>query len=539
MRVRLLVPLLLLLSAIPAFAKPPKLTLFISVDALGSDLFWRMKPRFKGGLALMSTQGAFFPTARYDYAETVTAAGHATLVTGTNPYRHGIVSNRVFNRQSGKLEPAFADPNHPALEAPLETTDVSPIALQSETLGDHLKLTTWGRAKVVSIAGKGRAAIAMGGKLGQAWWFNEAIGRFVTSTYYLKEVPAWMKAFNDKKPADAFQTKDWPLLLPPKEYFGTDDRPFEADVYGMGRTFPHPLNGGLTQPGPQSYAALSSSPMMNELFVQAAKAAIDGEQLGKDDVPDLLAVSFSCFDRTYHLFGPYSWEVQDAALRLDKAIGELIGHAERAAGGRANLVVVLSADHGGSAVPEELAAAGLDGVRVSPDAMREALKKELSDRFKGDFVSSIEETDVYLDHKAIADKKLDLAAVRRAAAAFLSKQPDVAFAMARDDLETAQGQYAASARAGYYPERSGDVIVILKPFHVLEFEPAGTSHGAPYAYDNEVPVMFLGKGVKPGFNPAPIRVIDVAATTAALMEMGEPASSEGSARAEAMTSLPR
>ena len=529
----------LLLASIPAFAKPPRLTLFISVDALGSDVYWRMKPRFKAGLLQLSAQGAHFPTARYDYAETVTAAGHATLVTGANPSKHGIVSNRVLNRQSGRLEPAFADANHPPLEAPLEVTDASPMALMVETLGDHLKLFTWGKGKAVAIAGKSRAAIAMGGKLGTAWWFNESIGRFVTSTYYLKEVPAWMKLFNEKKPADAFQTKDWPLLLPPKEYFGTDDRPFEADVYGLGRTFPHPLSGGLTAPGPQSYAALSSSPLMNELLVQAAKAAIDGEQLGKDDVPDLLAVSFSPFDRTYHLFGPYSWEIQDAALRLDRAIGDLISAAEKAAGGRSNLVVVLSADHGGAAIPEELAAAGLDGVRVHPDGIRDGLKKELNDRFKGEFVQSIEETDVYLDAKAIADKKLDGAAVRRAAAAWLGKHADVAYAVAKDDLETAPGAVAAALRAGYFEGRSGDVLVSLKPFHVLELEPNGTSHGAPYAYDNEVPVFFLGKGVKPGFYPQPIRVIDVAATTAALMEMGEPAQSEGTARGEALTSTPR
>jgi len=531
--------LLVLLSSAVAFGKPPKLTLFISVDALGSDLFWRMKPRFKAGLLAMSTQGAFFPTARYDYAETVTAAGHATLSTGTNPWRHGVVSNRVFNRLSGKLEPVFADANHPPLEAPLENTDVSPAALMAETLADRVRLTSQGRGKVIAIAGKGRAAVAMGGKLGQAWWFNESIGRFVTGTYYLKEVPAWMKALNDKKLADAYQAKEWPLLLPAKEYVGTDDRPYEADVYGLGRTFPHPLNGGLTAPGPQSYAALSSSPLMNDLFVQAAKAAIDGEGLGKDEVPDLLAVSISSFDRTYHLFGPYSWETQDAALRLDKTVAELIALGERAAGGRANLLVVLSADHGGAAIPEEWAAAGVEGVRVSPVPYLDGLKKELNERFRGDFAAAIEETDVYLDQKAIADKKLDAAAVRRAAAAWLSRQPDVALAVARDDLDSAPGPLGAALRAGYYPERSGDVLFSLKPFRVLEYEPSGTSHGAPYAYDNQVPVLFLGKGVKPGFNPAPIRVVDVAPTVAALMEMGEPASSEGAARSEAMTSLPR
>lgn len=539
MRTRSLVVAAVLLFAGPAFAKSPRLTLFISVDSLGSDLFWRMKPRFKAGLLTLSNQGAWFPTARYDYAETVTAAGHTTLVTGTNPSRHGIVSNKVMNRQTGKLEPVFADPSHPPLEAPLDGSDASPVNLLAETVGDRLRMATGARGKVISVALKGRSAIAMGGRLGQAWWFNEAIGRFVTGTYYLKEVPAWMKAFNDKKPADAYQGKDWPLLAPPKEYVGTDDRPFEADAFALGRSFPHPLSGGLTAAGPQSYAALASSPMGNELLVNAARAALDGEQLGKDDVTDLLAVSFSAFDRVTHLYGPYSFEAQDALLRLDRQVGDLIAAAEKAAGGRANLTVVLSADHGGAAVPEEWAAMGLDGVRVNADAMRDALKKELNERFKGEFVTGIEKVDIYLDGKVIADKKLDAAAVRRAAAAWVSRQPDVIYAVARDDLDAAAGPYAAALRAGYHPDRSGDVLFTLKPYHVLELEPAGTSHGTPYAYDAEVPVLLLGKNVKPGFYPNTIRAVDIAPTLAALMEIGNPAMCEGTARAEALSPAAR
>ena len=538
MRIRCL-GLLMLVGTAPAFAKPPRLTLFITVDALGSDLYWRMRPKFRFGLNQVAVQGAFFPNTRYDYVETHTAPGHTTLATGANPSRHGIVSNKLFNRQVNKLEPAFVDPGHPALEAPLEQSDVSPQNLLAETLSDRLKLSTYGRGKSVSISGKGRAAIAMAGRLGQAWWFNESIGRFVTGTYYLKEVPAWMKAFNDKKVADSFQNKEWALSAPAKEYLGTDDRPFESDVNGMGRTFPHPLNGGLSSAGPQSYAALATAPQMNDILVQAAKAAIDGEQLGKDDVPDFLAISFSSFDRIFHAYGPYSWEMQDAALRLDRTLGDLIALAERAAGGKPNLLVVLSSDHGGAAIPEEWATAGLNGVRVSPSSLKEGLNKELMDRFKSELVVSVEETSVYLDWKLMGERRLDAALVRRAAATWLAKHPSVAYAVSREDLERAPGSLGDGFRAGFHPDRSGDVFFTLKPFSVLEQEPGGTSHGTAYAYDNTVPTFFLGRGVKPGFNPAPIRAVDVASTTATLMEMGQPASCEGSAKAEAMTTAPR
>jgi predicted AlkP superfamily pyrophosphatase or phosphodiesterase len=521
-----------------AYAKPPKLTLFISVDSFGSDVFLRGKPKFKAGLATLVRDGAVFPTARYDYAETVTAAGHTTLVTGANPSRHGITSNKVMNRTTGKLEKIFADPNHPVLEAPLGSDDVSPVNLLAETLSDRLRLSTQGRGKSVSIAGKSRAAIALGGHLGDAWWFSEDVGKWVTGTYYKKEFPTWVKAFNDKKLPDTFFGKEWSLQDPAKDYIGDDDRVGESDWYGMGKKFPHPLNGGLPGPGPQSYSALASSPFFNDLEVQFAKAAIDAEGLGKDDVPDLLSVSFSAIDRTYHLYGPYSWEMQDQVLRLDKAIGELIAAAEKAAGGRANLLVVLSADHGGANIPEQWAALGLDGVRFNPLNIEKALETELKTKFNGgDLVQGIEEIDVYLDQKAIADKKLDLAAVRRYAAAYLAKNADVAVAISRDDLGEPDltGGWLPALRADFHPDRSGDVLMILKPFRISEVEPGGTSHGSPYTYDSMVPVLLLGHGVKPGYYPQEIHVVDVAPTVSAVMEMLPPAQTEGTVREAALS----
>jgi hypothetical protein len=527
----------LLLASAPALAKPPRLTVFISVDALGADLLARSRYRLKGGIGKLANDGAYFPAARFGFAETVTAAGHATLATGANPWRHGIVSNRVINRYTGKSEAIFADASHPVLEAPLSTDDVSPLALQAETLSDRLRLSSQGQGKSIAIAGKARAAIALAGRLGQAWWFHEGVGKWVTGTYYVKEFPAWVKAVNDKRPADGFFGKEWALTEPKNSYLGDDDRPFESDWYGMGRTFPHPLSGGLTAPGPQSYQAAASSPNLNDLTVAFARAAIEGEGLGKDEQPDLLSISFSALDRIYHLYGPYSWEVQDALIRLDKAVGELITAAEKAAGGKNNLLVVLSADHGGAAIPEEWAAAGMPGVRINPAQITQGLNKELQSKFGGgEWIAGIEEIDLYLNSKTLAEKKVDGAAVRRAAAAWLASKPAVAIAVARDDLngvDPSAGLLPA-LRFNYFPERSGDVLFVLKPFHVLNEEPAGTTHGTPYAYDAQVPVILLGKGVRPGYYRAQIDITDLAPTVAALMEMGAPALAEGSPRAEAL-----
>ncbi len=537
---RLLLVVALGLLAAPALAKPPRLTVVIAVDSMGSDVFLRNRVKMKGGFARLLNEGAFFPVVHYDTAECVTAAGHATLSTGTTPSRHGVVGNRLVNRVTGKQESIFADPGHPVLDAPPAVEDSSPAALLAETVADRLKMTTSLRGKAIIVSGKGRSALALAGRLGEPWWFHEQTGRFVTGTYYRKEVPAWVKAHNDKKPGEAYFGKAWELVAPQKDYTGDDDRPFESDWYGMARTFPHPLSGGVAQVGPPTYSALASSPFLNDAEVDFAKAAIEGEQLGKDDVPDLLMVSFSAVDRVYHLYGPYSWEMQDMMQRLDKSVGDLLAAAEKAAGGKQNLVVALTADHGGAAIPEEWAALGLDGVRVDPGPIQRGLTEALLEKFKvPGLVKGLEETDVYLDLKAIADKKLDEAQVKRFAAAWLGKVPDVQLAISRDDLEARDVDPLVRAlRLGFHPERSGDVLIVMKPYHVFEPEPKGTSHGTPYAYDAEVPLFLFGRGVKPGVYADEAHAVDVAPTLSALMEQGDPSMCTGKALAPALA-LPR
>lgn len=527
---------LVLLLASPALAKPPRLTLFITVDALGTDLLLRSRPQLKSGLAQLLDRGAFYPDVRYQQAQVATAPGHSVLSTGAYPWRTGVVGNRVMNRSTGKEEPVFWDPTHPVLDGPAGADDVSPESLLAETLADRLRLFTAGRGKAIALSGKARAAIPLAGRLGQAFWFSEQVGRFVTGTAYMKELPPWLRTFNDRRIPDSAFGTDWTPALPTKEYLGDDDRAFESPPFGMGRTFPHPLKGGAPSPGPPSYAAFASSPLANDLLVQAAKAAIAAESLGKDDVPDILAISFSATDLVYHHWGPYSWEMQDVLVRLDRQIGELLAAAEKAAGGRQNLLVVLSSDHGGAALPEEWIAAGINATRVKPSALKQGLAQELQTRFGAPLLLGMLDRDVFLNGKALADRKLDPVVVRRAAAEWLSRQPGVALAASRDDLESGQelSGFLPALRRSHYPGRSGDVTFILKPFAVLMEGDSGTTHGEPYAYDDQVPLVLYGKGVKPGLYRMQVHASDVAPTAAMLMEMGAPASAEGEPRVESV-----
>jgi predicted AlkP superfamily pyrophosphatase or phosphodiesterase len=275
---------------------------------------------------------------------------------------------------------------------------------------------------------------------------------------------------------------------------------------------------------------------MTDILVELAKAVLQGENLGKDDAPDILSVSLSAIDFIYHRFGPYSWEMQDAMLKLDKSLGDLLSAAEKAAGGKNNLLVVLTSDHGGGAIPEEWAGAGLPGARLNPVLLQQGLSKELQSRFGFDPIAGLRPMDVYLNEKLIKEKGLDGPSIRRAAAAWLAGQPDIVYAVAKDDLFSSQSTvWQDVLRRGYYPERSGDVLFLARPFAVVFDGKAGADHGSPYTYDTDVPVIFFGKGVRRAVYHQTIKPTDVAPSVAALLEIGQPAMSEGAVRFEALS----
>src|SRR5258708_1856718 len=261
---RIWLPILLLVGTEGA-AKPPKLTVFIAVDALGSDTLQRIRPRLSDGLARLLSEGAFFPNARYEYAETVTSPGHTTLITGANPSRHGIVANQILDRTTGDRLPAFTYPSYRLVGA-LQATDAasSPQGLLAETLSDRLRVSTQNRGHTVAISAKARAAIPMAGRLGQAWWFSDAAGGFISSAFYVEELPGWVKSFNDRNPPASYFRKSWTPIRPAAEYGGKNLGQFAVHRMGLGRAFPHPLTGGLSAPGPSPTHAPLSTPSLTQ-----------------------------------------------------------------------------------------------------------------------------------------------------------------------------------------------------------------------------------------------------------------------------------
>ena len=417
--------------------------------------------------------------------------------------------------------------------------DSSPRNFIGETVGDRLRVATGMTAKVVAISLKNRAAIALGGRLGRAYWMSDANGKMTTSSYYAKDLPAWVKAFNGRKIPDSYFGKVWERALSESKYQGKDDRPFESTANGLGRTFPHKLTGNLNKPGPAFYAAFLQTPMANDFLVDFVKAAVQAEGLGIRGGTDLPAVSFSANDLIGHAYGPQSHEVQDAMLRVDRNIAVLLDFLEKHVGGRDNLVVVFTADHGAAPTPEYMASLGHPASRIKKAKLEKDVTEALTERFgPGEWVLALEDPSIYLNGKLIAEKNLDSTLVQKTAGLAALGVSGIAAYFTHAQLLSGLLRSTPFARAmqlSFHPDRAGDVLLVPQPFYFWEKygeKTEGSTHGSPYRYDTHVPLAFWGGGVKPGLHWTAVDMADVAPTLAALMHLIAPAAADGTARPE-------
>ena len=367
-------------------AQRPKLVLQITVDQLRGDALMRFGDRFApDGFRYFLDEGTHYINAHYDHANTETAPGHASLVTGADPSRHGIVANDWVDRNTGAFVYNTEDERHHILgREPKPHQGVSPRNLLSTTIGDELIISTARRSRVFSVSAKDRGAILPGGHAGKAFWYNNRGGDFVTSTYYYQDYPEWVKQWNARRPADRYKGKSWELLKDRSTYIAKDidDRPYESDFDALGRTFPHPLGDGSSK---YFYIVLYVTPMADELSLDFAKTLIESEKVGQGDATDYLAISFSSPDDAGHLFGPSSLEYEDAVLRVDHLLSQLFRYVD-AKVGLDETLIVLSADHGGPEAPEYLQSFGMNVGRHPLDWIRKTnpLKEPLEKRFGRD-----------------------------------------------------------------------------------------------------------------------------------------------------------
>jgi predicted AlkP superfamily pyrophosphatase or phosphodiesterase len=534
-----------------AFEKrKPRLVLQITVDGLRGDLPLRYADRLgKGGFRYLLEKGTYYSNAHYQHSNTETIVGHVILATGAFPSASGMVANVWLDRESGKLAYNIEDDRYRTLSAvpfvdkkteidptqkAAQTDGRSPKAILTSTFSDELFVSTAGRSKIFGVSIKDRGAVSLAGHAGKAFWFSKKTGEFVTSTYYYDEYPNWVAAWNDNHPSDAYQGKSWELMHDRSTYvFGeADDRQYETDFPGYGRTFPHPFGDKSSK---YFYTLLTVSPAGDELTLDFAKALIDNEQLGQDDITDYLSVSFSSTDYVGHLFGPSSLEAEDNILRLDRTLADLLQYVDKKVGLK-NTLIVLAADHGAPEAPEYMASLGMETGRLTPSEIDTSpLMEALKQRFgiDGELIKLYYHPYIYLDRKVIREKGLDQAEVERVIAAELMKLDGIAAAVPSSDLlkgDLPDTPLIRQIRRNFHSKRSGDIYLVQEPYWFLYSDssiPLCTIHGSPWRYDTYVPIIFAGANVSAERIDRLVHPVDIAPTLSAYLGIKPPAGAVG------------
>jgi predicted AlkP superfamily pyrophosphatase or phosphodiesterase len=505
-------------------AAAPKLILMISIDQMRFDFLDRFAPLFKSGLKTIVGRGAVFSNAKYRHAATETGPGHSILLTGADPKHSGIVANDWWDAYLGRVVNVIDDP----VQRPVggEGRAASPFNLQAFTVGDALK-TRNPRTRVVGVGLKDRSAILMGGRRADAaYWLENAGGNFITSSYYMTAAPQWLTDWNRKRHVDRFAGQSWTRLIDDtalyEKYAGKDAIEGERDRKDI--TFPHVFTA--KPPDAQYYVELRRTPFGDEVTLDFALEAMKRHELGQDADTDILAIGFPATDGIGHQWGPDSQEQMDQMLRLDGVLGRLFTQVD-ASVGLDNTVVVLSADHGSRSLVEILQMRGLSARRVAPKDIETAVVSALAKRFPGvpNLVSYFA-TDVYLNEDAVRRHNLSWKEVEKTAIDALLSTGVVERVYTHEDLRSTAGNgadpYIELFRSAFYEPRSPHLNVLLKPGIYVNAAAGGTGHGSAYDDDRHVPVVFMGRSIKPGRYPEASGPEDIAPTLAHLLRLEFP-----------------
>jgi len=505
----------------------PKLIVMLVVDQMRADYVDKFQGQWTGGLKRLVEEGAWFREAAYPYAATETCVGHSTISTGALPATHGMVSNEWWDREQQKSVTCTSDPgvkNVGYAGATVKGGD-SAVRMLIPAFAEELKYQRGGATRVVTFSLKARAAITMAGHKGDAvTWYDSSAGAWTTSSAY-PTVP-FLEDYAKAHPVSNDYGKTWTLLLPRSAYLYDEVAVGAVAPQGLGASFPHPLRGKPDSTGPDAafYYQWQASPYAETYLARMAEDAVDKLGLGTSDGTDYLGVSFSSVDYVAHAFGPRSWEVQDELARLDRDLAVFFAHLDKAVG-RANYVVALSADHGGAPIPEDLQKTGMDAGWLNVPEVKERIEKALETLNYGrPTVSNVGASDVYFTPGTYDKLKADPAAMHAVIEA-IESVPGVAKVYRAEELDDRPATASPIRRAeaaSFFKQRSGDLLIVPKPFWPWDFSTPGrprqygTTHGTPYYYDQRVPILFMGFGIRPGSYYGDVTPADIAPTLASL-----------------------
>lgn len=512
-----------------AQATPPALVVVVVIDQFRGDYLAAFRDHFgEDGFNRVMREGAWFSNAHLQYGSTATGPGHATMLTGVPPAVHGIVAND-WQEFSGKAHGVYCCGDGEAkcigLPEGARSDGRSPRNLRAATLGDALKAALGAQSKVWTIAIKDRAAVLTGGQHADcALWFDD--GNFVTSSYYRRDLPEWAAQFNRERFADRYFHKPWDRLLPAALYGPR----FVVAPGGDGRSaddaFPKIIGGDREKPDKKYFDELINTPFGNELVFEAARRCIAAEELGGDGVTDLLCLGCSSNDVVGHTYGPDSDEVMDCTLRTDRQLGEFLNWLD-ARLGRGNYLLAITADHGVAPMPELAQAAGLGGGRIDTGDLKKALNRGLAERFPDASEPLVAEVNlpwIYLNEQAVAAAHLEQKDVARAAARLAADFPGIERTVPICDLpadiDGRGDELLDQVRNSYFAGRAGHVYAHWNRYWYKGRTQAG--HGAAYDYDQHVPILLMGPGIRAGRYSEPVRPTAMVATICAALDIKPP-----------------
>jgi predicted AlkP superfamily pyrophosphatase or phosphodiesterase len=512
------------------FPTQPKLVVGIVVDQMRYDFLYRYYNKYsEGGFKRLMNQGFNCRNNHYDYAPTVTAAGHAAVFTGSVPAIDGIIGNEWYDRSIGRTMYCVEDTTVNMAGGTSKAGKMSPKNLLVSTITDQLKLATNQQAKVIGIAQKDRGAILPAGhSANAAYWFDSKDGSWITSTFYMKETPTWVQEFNNLKLPQKYIAEGWKTLLPIDQYIEStsDNQPFENKLTGEDKpVFPHEIIG---KSGTSPLEVFRVTPFGNSVTKDFALATLQNEKMGKSTTTDFLTVSFSSTDYVGHSFGPNSIETEDTYLRLDRDIEEILNYLDTNVG-KDNVLVFLTADHGIADIPAYQQSLKMPAGVFEKTAAVEQIKANLKTAFgEGDYILSEDNYQLYLNHSTLDSKKITVNQVYEVVRKTLLKRDDVADVVNLHDLGNSSlpDYQLGFVKNGYNPRRSGDIMLILNPQWFIGYK-TGTTHGVSYRYDTHVPLLFYGWKVNVGESTQRTNISDISPTVADFLNILEPNGSVG------------
>lgn len=517
----------------------PKLIIGLVVDQMRWDYLYRYYDRYeKGGFRRLLHEGFSCENTYINYIPTVTAIGHASIYTGTVPAIHGIAGNDFIIQATGKSMYCTADSTVTSVGSNTEWGKMSPRNLLVNTITDELKLATNFRAKTIGISLKDRGAILAAGHLGNAaYWLDDKTGDWITSTFYMTELPAWLKQFNSEKRTAKYLEQDWNTLYPLDTYKQSweDNSQFESKFKGQEKpTFPIKIASYVANHG---YNLIRTTPFGNTLTLDLAKEIIEKEKMGQTGETDFLAVSLSSTDYIGHHFSPNAIEMEDAYLRLDKDLASFLNYLDKKLG-KGSYTLFLSADHGGAHNARFLMEKKMPAGLWPSNKLRNELNQLLEKRFgKKGLVQSLSNYQVTFNYPLLRSENLDITALKDACIRFLEQQEGVSMVVDFEDInrravpESLKNMMANS----YNRARTGSLQILLHPaWYGSNTMATGTSHGVWSPYDAHIPLIWMGWGIKKGKTHQQVSIIDIAPTLAALLHIQTPNGSIGKPIEEAL-----